>query len=152
MPAGRPTKYSKEIADAICYDIAHGMTLRKIEIKHNVDLTTIYDWILKNEEFSEQYTQARVLQADFFADQSIDIADDNSEDIKTIIDKNGNVKQVVDHEVVNRSRLMVDTRKWHAEIQAPKKYGVKKLDITSGGEKLPNAISITFTEPEKPIE
>lgn len=148
MPAGRPTKYTAELAEAICYDIVHGMTLRKIEKKHNIDYTTIYDWILKHKEFSDQYTQARVLQADYFADESIDIADDSSDDIKTVIDKNGNEREVVDHEVVNRSRLRVDARKWHAEVQAPKKYGVKKLDLTSGGEKLPTAINISFVDSE----
>jgi hypothetical protein len=52
------------------------------------------------------------------------IADDGSRD--TYEDAEGNVK--VDHDVIARSRLRVDTRKWLMSKLQPKKYG-DKLDV-----------------------
>jgi hypothetical protein len=47
------------------------------------------------------------------------------------------VSERTDHEVINRSRLRVDTRKWYASKVLPKKYGdsstLKHSDQTSGG-------------------
>jgi hypothetical protein len=50
-------------------------------------------------------------------------------------------------EVVNRSKLRVEARKWIAAKLKPKKYG-EKLDVTSAGEKLekPDTSRLTVVE------
>ncbi len=72
-------------------------------------------------EFSEQYARAREAQADKLAEEALQIADDGRSD--TYVDADGNVK--TDTEVIQRSKLRVDTRKWLASKMAPKKYGDK---------------------------
>ena len=71
--------------------------------------------------FSEQYARAREAQADKLAEEALQIADDGRSD--TYVDGDGNVK--TDTEVIQRSKLRVDTRKWLASKMAPKKYGDK---------------------------
>lgn len=72
-------------------------------------------------EFSEQYARAREAQADKLAEEALQISDDGRSD--TYVDGDGNVK--TDTEVIQRSKLRVDTRKWLASKMAPKKYGDK---------------------------
>ena len=72
-------------------------------------------------QFSEQYARAREAQADKLAEEALQIADDGRND--TYVDGDGNVK--TDTEVIQRSKLRVDTRKWLASKMAPKKYGDK---------------------------
>ena len=72
-------------------------------------------------EFSDQYARAREAQADKLAEEALQIADDGRSD--TYVDGDGNVK--TDTEVIQRSKLRVDTRKWLASKMAPKKYGDK---------------------------
>ena len=71
--------------------------------------------------FSEQYARAREAQADKLAEEALQIADDGRSD--TYLDAEGNER--TDNEVIQRSRLRVDTRKWLASKMAPKKYGDK---------------------------
>jgi hypothetical protein len=55
----------------------------------------------------------------------VDIADDGKND--TYVDENG--KQFVDNDVIQRSRLRVDARKWVVSKLLPKKYGERSGDI-----------------------
>ena len=123
MPAGRPTKYNQKLVTVICERIANGESLRKIcqdddmPNKNNVRL-----WLKKYKEFRAQYARARDEQADFYAEEIIEIADDSSNDTKKIT-KGDKEIEVVSHENVNRSKLRVDARKWIASKLKPKKYG-----------------------------
>jgi hypothetical protein len=58
-------------------------------------------------DFAEHYTKARDIQADVYADDIIDIAD-----------------QATD---AGLARVRIDVRKWHAGKTKPKKYGDKQL-------------------------
>ena len=83
-----------------------------------------YMWLEGNEERIKQYTRARELQADFLADQIIDISNDKIGDT-IIIYKDGVPIEVEDKEFVSRSKLKIDARKWIASKLKPKKYGDK---------------------------
>ena len=119
-PIGRPSKYSEELADTICARVANGEGLVKI-CKEDVmpARSSVMLWLFKNKEFSDKYALAREQQADFYFEEILEIADNNQSD--TYEDEKGNIR--TDHEVVNRSRLRVDTRKWIVARLAPKKYG-----------------------------
>ena len=89
---------------------------------------TIRDWIAESEEFSALYARAKLLQADFLAEQIVEISDDSSEDELFVggDDESGaGAKRVQNSEFIARSRLRVDARKWVASKLAPKKYGDK---------------------------
>ncbi len=129
---GRPSKFSDEIAHAICQRIAStdlGLSRIAQELKLNPD--TIYAWLAKFPSFSEKYARAREVQQDFMAEQILEIADDATRDTKTI--KRGETEvEIADNEWINRSRLRVETRKWLMSKLNPKKYGDKVQQEISG--------------------
>lgn len=123
-PIGRPSIYTPELAARICHEIANGISLRKICDRPDMpNKDTILSWCGSNKEFSDQYARAREAQADYWADEIIDISDDSSQDEVEKERPDGSTYMAVDHEHINRSRLRVDTRKWLMARMAPKKYG-----------------------------
>lgn len=116
----RPHGYNDEIASKILSMIAEGMSLNKIcKLDEMPSHDTVYRWLLEKKEFSDKYARAREAQAELFAHEIIEIADDTSGD--TITDENGNEKP--NNEWIQRSKLRVDSRKWIASKLLPKKYG-----------------------------
>ena len=76
MPAGRPTTYTPELAAEICSQIADGQSLRKIcRAEHMPAMSSVFLWLSKNPEFSDQYAKARDIQADAMAEDMLDIPD-----------------------------------------------------------------------------
>lgn len=139
MPkVGRPTLYSPELAEAICKRMSAGESLRKICTFEGMPPTsTVMRWLLAHPEFREQYEQAREAQADFLADEMLQIADDSSRDyIDTETGKKLNA------EYVQRSRLRVDTRKWLLSKLFPKKYGDLVRVADAEGNKLPEPATV----------
>lgn len=99
---------------------------------------TVYRWLREDEDFHHQYVHAREEQADNMLWEVLAISDDNSRDTNEIEIALGVKVEQVDHDVIQRSKLRVDTRKWAMAKLAPRKYG-DKLDLTTGGDKLPAA-------------
>jgi hypothetical protein len=57
-----------------------------------------------------------------FEDEIVTIADDGSQDIKTIT-KGSKVTKVLDGEVISRAKLRVDVRKAHLKAYRPERWG-----------------------------
>jgi hypothetical protein len=125
---GRPTDYSPDVTALICERLGLGESLREIcRDEAMPDKSTVMRWLARHHEFRDQYACAREAQADYYAEEIIEIADDGSND--WMERKRGEETiEVENHEVIGRSRLRVDTRKWLMARMAPKKYG-DKLDI-----------------------
>lgn len=141
---GRPSKYTKELADAICERLAMGESMRTVCIEETMPaMSTIFKWLRENDQFSEQYARAKQESADAMAEEILDIADNGTNDWETIELENGYEKEVINHEVLARSRLRVDTRKWLMAKMKPKKYG-DKIDMTTNGKELPTPIVNVF--------
>ena len=133
MPGGRPSEFTQEIADIICRRIAAGESLRRIcEGEDLPHASTVHRWLQTNEEFREQYAQARQDQADTLFDQVLDIADDARNDW---MERHGRDDKGYQEngEHISRSRLRIDARKWMAGKLRPKKYG-EKVDHVLGGD------------------
>ena len=129
---GRPSKYSEEISEKICDEIsASSKSLGKICKSLDVSTVSVFRWLDENEDFRNRYARAREIQADFLAEEIIEIADDSSRDTKSVV-KGGQVIEVEDTEWTNRSKLRVDARKWIASKLKPKKYGDKIQTEYSG--------------------
>ncbi len=129
---GRPTIFTKELADKICFRISSGESLRSIVKDKKIPaMSTILLWVIdgKHSDFSEQYTQACATRAESLFEEALEIADEENED-------------------VSRSRLRVDTRKWYLSKVLPKKFG-EKLDLTSGGKPIPILGGVTRKENAK---
>ena len=137
---GRPSLYTEALAVKICLRLAEGESLRKIcEAKGMPSAETVRRWLLDDEDFCAQYVRAREVQADRFAEEILEIADDASDD--WTVGKED--KKVVDHEHVQRSRLRVDTRKWLMARMAPKKYGDKMQHVGEGGGPIRTEVDLT---------
>jgi hypothetical protein len=135
---GRPPKYNQEVADTICEEIAtSSKSMVTICKELGVEVRSVFRWLRDNKDFCHQYACAREAQSDFLVEEMLNIADDHTRDVQEIelIPGSGIKSQTVDYEVIQRSKLRVDTRKWIASKLKPKKYG-DKLDVTSDGEKL----------------
>lgn len=101
---GRPSLYSDKLAASICEQLAAGRSLTKICAGPGMPgTTTVFRWIEEKPEFRDRYARAREFQADIYADQIIDIADD-AED-------------------ANLARVQIDARKWTASKLRPNRYG-----------------------------
>lgn len=120
---GAPTTFTQHIANVICMRIAEGESLREIVKTEGMpDRTTVYDWLLRHEDFAHQYTRAREEQADTLADEILAIADEDPE-VDYIRDKHGNVIDIkIDSGYVAYQRQRIDSRKWIAMKLKPKKY------------------------------
>lgn len=126
---GRPSIYSAEIADSICERLADGESLRTICLIDGMPSRgTVFRWLAQDDAFRDQYAHARQAQADTLADEIIDIADDGINDTY----ENADGKEVVNQDVIARSRLRVDARKWIASKLKPKVYGEKVSTELSG--------------------
>lgn len=132
---GRPTDYNETIAALICERVAtHTYGLNKLCAMYD-DLPskfTVNLWRFRHPEFSAQYAQAKLMQADLLAEECLDIADDDSNDIK--IGPDG--FEICNTEFIARARLRVDTRKWLAAKLLPKQYGSVVEDKKTASESI----------------
>lgn len=127
----RPTDYNAEIATRICQELAEGRSLRSICRGDEMPgASTVFRWLEEQEAFREQYARAREWQAESLMDEILEIADDASQDTEY-----GESGAKPNSEWISRSRLRVDSRFKLMGQLAPKKYS-KKLDLTSGGDKM----------------
>lgn len=124
------TKYSSQMADAVCEKIMDGLSLRKIEALPGMPRRiTILKWLRENPEFQTQYAHAREEQAELLAEEILEIADDGKPDFSFDPEQG----LIVDGDAIQRARLRVDSRKWIASKLKPKKYG-DKIDHNHGGQ------------------
>lgn len=124
---GRPTNYTPELAKEICDTIASSNVGIKRLCQGNANWpshNTIYRWLANFSEFSDQYAQAKRNQIELLVDEILEIADDSSQD--QVINAQGNL--ICNTELIARSRLRIDTRKWLAAKLVPKIYGVQNKD------------------------
>ena len=127
-------KDKDNIFEYVCQEIEKGRALRNVLKDENMPSTsTFYQWLDNDEVKAKQYARATEVRADIIFDDILSIADENTND--TYINDNG--IEVVNNDVIQRSRLRIDSRKWVLSKLNPKKYG-DKTDITSGGEKIQN--------------
>lgn len=137
MPAGRPTKYTPELSDAICARLSEGESLRTVCKDDGMPCkTTIFMWLRTNKEFLNQYTRAKEESADALTDEMLDIADDAHNDWMERFGDDEDEKAIgwqLNSEHIQRSKLRIETRKWLASKLKPKKYGLK-VDNDHTGE------------------
>lgn len=120
---GRPSTYTPELANYVCKVIAtHKHGLNKLNKMYDdfPDATTIYAWMYDHEEFSQQYLNARRLQANVLADSALEIV----HEIPRFIDKDG--VERIDSGILGQAKLGFETLKWHASKMAPKVWGDKQ--------------------------
>ena len=129
----RPTDYNEEIAAKICSGLAEGKSLRTVcQADDMPDKSTVFVWLGLYPEFKDQYARAKEESADADNETLEEIGDE-------AIDASWKADPKAASAVVQAYKLKADNLKWAMSKKKPKKYG-EKLDLTSGGEKLPTPI------------
>jgi len=150
-PPWRPTLYTPELTDRICTVVSQSAKSLATICAENPDFPcrdTIYDWLDRHPDFSYAFQRARQKQADFLAEQTLEIADDTSRDWEPILDGNGNVVGVrVDGEHVQARKLRIDTRARMAGKLHPKRWGDNLNVQVSIGEELRKLVREANAEP-----
>jgi hypothetical protein len=155
MPAGRPTKYSKELALEFCRRLQNSRTQNEVcqadDMPHR---DTIHHWRRTIEDFSDMYIQARKAQAWNWVDNMMERAYDESRDILeneiSYTTKDGSVKmrkeRRSDNTAVNRDKLICDSIKFLIARFSPKDFGEKITQEVTGkdGEPFKPILNITI--------
>lgn len=127
--------YSDELAERICIRIAQGETLMAIcEDEGYPGVVTVRKWVRDDYHgFRGMYAVARKMQADHFADEILEIADNTENDFYQD-PKTGEMRP--DHEAIRRTEIRISVRKYLMATADPKRYSEK--------------IQAEFIEPDNP--
>jgi hypothetical protein len=139
MAAPKGKKTLDSLFDEVMIDIAESGMAAITALKGKMSVSTFYD-LLKDSEKSKRYARATEMRADRIAEEIMTIADNQEGDVY----KNADGVEFINHNVINRARLRVDSRKWILAKMNPKKYG-DKIDMTSGNEKIESGLNITVS-------
>ena len=124
-PRGNQTKYTSELAQYICDEMAKGRSVRDVCREPGMpDQSTVNCWVIDDREgFASQYARARLAQMAMMETDLLEIVDQPPPTTESGASDSG---------WVAHQRLQVDTRKWLMSKIAPKKYG-DKLDLQHTG-------------------
>lgn len=116
-PPGRPSKYTAEMADAICERMIEGESLVKIcEDPEMPTRTTVYRWMDANPDFVTRCARAREGLADYLVDAIEDLAS------KTTTDN------------FQAMKVKIATAQWRAMKMAPRVYGDRTRTEVTGAD------------------
>lgn len=129
---GRPTRLNKSLQARLMARLAVGESLRSIVKDPKMpSMTTVFRWLGSNDDFREQYELAKAESADAYADEIVDIADNEActdlviDGVPVLDPETGEPYKIVTAQGVQHARLRVDARKWVSSKLKPKKYGDK---------------------------
>lgn len=125
---------AQEVIDFIALE---GLSLRKAGLKASITPQSFLRCCDADEDLADQYARAIETRYDVLADDIMQISDDGSND--TYRDADGKTR--TDNDVIARSKLRVDSRKWLLSKLAPKKYGDRVVQEHTGPEGGPIAFS-----------
>jgi hypothetical protein len=116
MKGGRPTDFTPDLGDLICSLIGEGQSLRKICALPDMPvISSIMLWVAKGSRgmepyvtFSEQYRDSQVRRTEYWAEEIVDIADNDSDDC--LFTEDGKMAQ--NTEFIQRSKLRIHARQW----------------------------------------
>lgn len=116
-PGGRPTIYTPELGALICERVAtNPLPIKSVCQADDLPAyETICKWQYKIPEFGHLLAQARAARALLMEEECFEIADNSTNDWMDKEVRDGKIIRVVDHEHVNRSRLRIETRRYHIE-------------------------------------
>ena len=115
----RPVEFTEEIAEEVCWRLAHGESLVSIcSSEHLPHCATIYRWLIRFPTFCEMYARAREDQADTNADEILAIADEMPPEYT---DEKGRTS--LDQTYLAWQKQRIEARKWTSAKLKPRKYG-----------------------------
>jgi len=127
---GNRIDLTPELKEEIVQRVASGELLKSILASEDMPSRfSVFREYERDPEFGADMKAARQVAADLLAEEVLEISDDAREDYKS----DGSIN----YELVARSKLRADNRKWLASKFDPVRFSDKvQTDITSGGEKI----------------
>lgn len=119
-PAGRPATYTEEIGELIANYLGDGMTLKAICEQDGMPTRmTVFRWEGKYPEFKAMLEAAR---AAYLEDKCVEMEKiaEGTPGCDHVTAENGDTKTI--REVLDRSKLRIDTIKWILGKRLPKVY------------------------------
>lgn len=118
--------FNQDKADAICARLADGESLSAVCRDEDMPAeSTVRMWAMDDVcGFAAQYARARELGYEHHAEKILSLADECRPGVKRTTKPDGSVEEV-EGDMVERSRLQIDARKWLLSKMLPKKYGDK---------------------------
>jgi len=123
MSAGRPTLYTRELAELICEKVATTAIGLEDLCRLYPELPshdTIKKWRKEHQEFSALYHDAKVFQSRLLVEECENLIPD----LKTYVDSDGNER--IDPASAALLKAKIDHRRWMAARLAPRIYGDKQ--------------------------
>jgi len=142
-PTGYKPAMDQDKFNAILVDIASGEAAYKAIEANGLTRKAFYHLIATDETAGNKYARAKQAGMERWADDIVELADEERIVTKTVTRKDGSV-EVIEMDIVDRARLQVDSRKWLLSKLAPKKYG-DKLEL-GGDPANPLIFNITATD------
>lgn len=132
---GRTSTFSIEIGEMICEDIENCSKGLKTICEGNdkyPSARTFHRWLNESDDLRHRYARAKENQADFLIDEVIQIADNDSEDIKIVGEDE---REVQNSEFIQRSKVRIETRFRLAGKLHAKKWGDRQeIDFNSDAQ------------------
>lgn len=129
MPAAYPPEERERITLSVFQAMEGGKSLREACRDEGVSHVTVLGWCDADTALSDHYARARDALIAVQVDELLDIADDGRNDTYEAGEE-GEVR--VNADVIARSRLRVDVRKWALSKIMPKRMGDKIQTEHSG--------------------
>lgn len=113
---------------------------------------TFLGWVLRDKPLADQYARARDVQMDVWAEECLEIADDDARDygFKAVKNEDGESAEVfINKDNIQRAKLRIDERHWQMSKQRPKKYGdlTRHEHSDPDGKAIPFAVTINLVKP-----
>lgn len=142
------------------YDFLEGKDLTKFtgtEIQFKGALTLITEEFIQKETSlrQKQYARANHILVDNIVDETIEIADDGSNDTFEVnigSETNPIMVTKTDFDVIQRSKMRIETRQWYATKVHAKKYGNKQEQKITGDANNPVQVVVSLGSGVKPPE
>ena len=115
----------------IIAEVALGEPVYKLCKSYGIGSKAFYKLLASDEGIQKAYAAAKDAALDIIAEEIIQLADECRMGVKTVKKKTGT--ETTTGDMVERSRLQIDARKWLLAHLAPKRYG-DKLETTLRGD------------------
>ena len=127
---GRPTRYTPELAEQICEEIAGtNKSILTICRELGVGRTTMFRWLKTHDEFREEYFFARWFRCENLAYECLAIADDGSKDYKEVKNRDGTTRVVLNKEVLARAAMRLKERHHLLAKYWPSKFAKTPAEV-----------------------
>lgn len=134
LEPGRPEVINPKMEDRILELLIDGFKISTIATKLGITRQTIYNKRKNDTEWDNAFAEAMRLRAAIIAEETLDIADDDSNDTFTDTET-GQIKG--NPTAVARAKVRISTRQKLLQYYDPEKYGDRSnVDVTSKGNEL----------------